>query len=147
MIKCTQGGCPDGKNICCYHCPDKEHCEGCCTEQFSTCGHSQFEAETSTEMAVFESSAALVIHTITEICVQKKALEDKEKEMRSQLEKAMEAYGVKKFENDQISVVYVEPTTRNTIDSAKLKKELPDVASKYTKTSAVKGSVKITVKE
>lgn len=40
----------------------------------------------------------------------------------------------------------IAATTRTTIDSTKLKKDLPDVAAKYSKTSNVSASVKITVK-
>ena len=58
----------------------------------------------------------------------------------------MDKYGVKKFENDILKITYVEPTTRETIDSKKLKAELPAVAAKYTKISQVKGSVRIEVK-
>jgi predicted phage-related endonuclease len=40
----------------------------------------------------------------------------------------------------------VEPTTRTTIDSKKLKEDLPAIAEKYSKTTVVKGSVRIDVK-
>lgn len=53
---------------------------------------------------------------------------------------------MKKFESDSVTFTYIAPTVRNTIDSAKLKKEMPDVAAKYMKTSNVSASVKIEVK-
>lgn len=58
----------------------------------------------------------------------------------------MEKSGVKKFENDDLSITYVAPYERETIDSKKLKVDLPDVAKKYTKVSTIKASVKITLK-
>lgn len=58
----------------------------------------------------------------------------------------MEKSGVKKFENDDLSITYVAPFERETIDSKKLKVDLPDVAKKYTKVSTIKASVKITLK-
>ena len=58
----------------------------------------------------------------------------------------MEAHGVKKWDNDVMTVTYTAPTTRTSIDSSKLKKELPDVFSKYSKTSNVKSSIRIKLK-
>jgi hypothetical protein len=67
--------------------------------------------------------------------------------MREKLLEAMEQYGVKTFENDMLSVTYVAPTTRTTIDSTKLKKDMPEIAEKYQKVSDIKASIKITVKD
>lgn len=78
---------------------------------------------------------------------QKKAAEAQAQELRASLMQAMEENGVTNFENDCIKITYVAPTTRTSIDSAKLKKELPEIAEKYTKTSNVKASLRITLKE
>lgn len=78
---------------------------------------------------------------------QKKAAEAQATELRAQLMQAMEANGVNSFENENIKITYVAPTTRTAIDSAKLKKELPEIAEKYSKTSNVKASLRITLKE
>lgn len=78
---------------------------------------------------------------------QKKKAEAQAQELRAAIMASMEQNGVKKFENDQIILTYVEPTTRTSIDSAKLKKDMPEVAEKYTKTSNVKASLRITLKE
>ena len=59
----------------------------------------------------------------------------------------MEESGDKKFENERILLTYVEPTTRTSIDSTKLKKDMPEVAEKYAKTTNVKASLRITLKE
>lgn len=59
----------------------------------------------------------------------------------------MQLKGIKKFDNGQISITYIEPTTRVSVDSKKLKEELPDVYKKYSKESEVKASVKIVKKE
>ena len=79
---------------------------------------------------------------------QKKALEMKlmEKEVREELKKAMEESGVLGFEDDFIKVTYKKATTKTIIDSGRLKKELPDVAEEYSKTSNVSSSVAIEVK-
>ena len=103
------------------------------------------EAET-TDMTLFQNNAIAVMRKIAELDLQKKQLEAQDKAVRQELQEAMDKYGIKKFENDILKVTYVEPTTRTSIDSARLKKELPAIAEKYTKTTAVKGSVRIEVK-
>ena len=40
-------------------------------------------------------------------------------------------------------LTYVSPSTRNTIDSKKLKEEEPAVAEKYTKTTNVKATIRL----
>lgn len=77
----------------------------------------------------------------------KKEAEAQAQELRAALMQAMEQNGVTSFENERIKLTYVAPTTRTSIDSAKLKKELPEIAEKYTKTSNVKASLRITLKE
>ena len=78
---------------------------------------------------------------------QKKAAEAQAQELRASLMQAMIENGVTNFENERIKITFVAPTTRTAIDSAKLKKELPEIAEKYTKTSNVKASLRITLKE
>ena len=77
----------------------------------------------------------------------KKKAEDQAKELRAELMKAMEDNGVKSFENDLIRITYVAPSTRQSIDSAKLKKEQPTIYASYLKSSEVKASLRITLKE
>ena len=81
--------------------------------------------------------------------LQKKQQElvSKNEELKEQIKKAMEDKDIKKFENDYIAITYVAPTTRNTVDSAKLKEEFTDVYNQCLKTSDVKASVRIKVKE
>ena len=74
-------------------------------------------------------------------------LVSKNEELKEQIKKAMEEQDIKKFENDYISITYVAPTTRNTVDSAKLKSQFEDVYNQCIKTSNVKSSIRIKVKE
>lgn len=78
---------------------------------------------------------------------QKKRAEEQAKELRAALIEAMERNGVKTFENDRIKLTYVAPSTRQSVDSAKLKKEQPAIYEQYLKTSEVKASLRITLKE
>ena len=82
------------------------------------------------------------------ICKNKqKELTIKNQELKEQIKTAMEENGTKKFENDYIAITYVAPTTRNTVDSTKLKEEFTDVYNQCLKTSDVKSSVRIKTKE
>jgi regulator of replication initiation timing len=121
-----------------------EDCSFRCDTNPNECGSSFIEE--TTEVIPFQSKAMAIMQKIVDLNIQKKQLEAQDKDVRQQLEKVMGEYGIKQFENDLLKVTYVEPTTRTTIDSAKLKKELPAVAEKYTKVSQVKGSVRIEVK-
>lgn len=137
--------CPKGLNICCGTCEDREVCSNACgyRNEWETC---EFRETVSDEVVPFESAGAVVIQKIGTLMRLKKELEDQEKQLKEQLVKAMEAYGVKSFENDLIKMVYVAPTTRSTVDSAKLKKDHPELVKQYTKTSDVSASVRVTVK-
>jgi predicted phage-related endonuclease len=66
-----------------------------------------------------------------------------EKEIKQQLLIAMENNGIKKWNNDVFSAIYVAETQRTSIDTKRLKEELPDIAEEYSKTSNVKSSVRV----
>ena len=136
-----------GQSICCFYCDRKDSCEEACGDAKDGVAQKCQDAfSEENALLTMKKDAAAVIKAIADLTIQKKKLEEKEKEMRAQLVKAMEQYGVKKFESDSVTFTYIAPTVRNTIDSAKLKKEMPDVAAKYMKTSNVSASVKIEVK-
>lgn len=101
-------------------------------------------------VAIPDKQLAL-LHEATAIIAEadrtKKEAEAKAAEVKEAIIKAMEEHGVKSFENDDLRITYIAPTTRATIDSTRLKQELPEIAEKYTKTSDVKSTVKITLKD
>ena len=146
MIRCRIASDAEcGKICCCIDCEDKETCKDICSDVnlVATCGNAIQEGN---EIVAFESAAATTIQTIANIASKKKELDEQEKEMRKKLEETMDLYGIKSFENELIKITYVEPTTRTTVDSAKLKKKYPDVFRECSKVSEVKGSVRISVK-
>lgn len=145
MIECKNGECPRGECGCCCDCPSSVECDDHCGNIPETCGYSSMKKET-TDIVSFQSTAMVIMQKIADLDLQKKQLEAQDKMMRQELQEAMDKYGVKKFENDILKITYVEPTTRTSIDSARLKKELPAIAEKYSKISQVKGSVRIEVK-
>lgn len=144
MFNCLNGDCDEGVKTCCRECGKFETCGNSCNMNPESCGAS-VDVE-STDLTVFQSKALAVMQSIVELDKQKKDLEVKDKKVRKQLADIMDQYGVKKFENDFLSIVYVEPTTKSTIDSTRLKKELPEIADRYKKISQVKGFVRIEVK-
>ena len=151
MTKCKQAienPTPCKKDICCFECEEKTNCGDVCSSVGSLkssdgCPDAFVEQD---QMIVFGSSVLAITQTIANIAAEKKRLEDEDKKMREELEQAMSDYGVTSFENEFVKITHVEPTTKVSVDSKKLKTELPDIYQKYSKTSDVKGYVKITVK-
>lgn len=144
MIKCklameTEAEC----QMCCLYCDKRKECADACRNIEENCEEAVGE---ETELDVMNSAVPDVLKAITDITVQKKKLEEQEKLMKKKLQEAMEQHGIKSFENADVKFLYVAPTTRTTIDSAKLKKDHPDIAEQYSKTSNVSASVRITVK-
>lgn len=74
-------------------------------------------------------------------------IEVQEKQLREELLEAMEKYNILNWQtkDGSIKAVYKKASTRTTIDSTRLKKELPDIAEEYSKTSDVKSSVALTI--
>ena len=103
----------------------------------------------SRQLAVEDGLMAELVEAeqvIKQIELQKKEAEEKAVQLRQTLLDKMKEQNIKSFENDLIKITYIEPTTRETIDSAKLKKELPEIAEQYKKISNVKDGVRITLK-
>lgn len=143
-IKCKQAGCPFEYEHCCVECDELEHCESSCNLKPDSCKNSEMNGETS--LQVFKNANVEVINAIAQISITKKQIEEQEKTMKEKLLAVMEAYGVTKFENDAIKITYYAPSTTTSIDSTKLKKEQPDIAKEYSKTSSKKSYIKIEVK-
>lgn len=149
MIKCKiAGDAACGKSCCCLECEQTcvDICEYVATgkcEDPKTCENAVLEGG---EMVAFKEKTLTVIQAIADIASKKKELEEQDKKMREQLEAAMEQHNIKSFENDLVKITYTEPSKRISVDSAKLKKNYPDVYAECSKTSDVKGSVRITVK-
>jgi len=132
-----------GKQNCCHYCEIKASCKTPCQFDANYCAN-LIDTDECTSLEALKKQSSDIIKTITDITLEKQRLEKIEEQMKAKLKEAMETYGVKKFENDVISVTYVEPTTRTSVDSDKLKKD--GLYEKYSKTSNVKSYIKIQVK-
>ena len=76
---------------------------------------------------------------------QKEEMELKEKEFKQALKDAMEECNIKKFCINGLSATYKEGTCRVTLDTKKLKEDLPDIYEEYSKTSEVASSITLTI--
>ena len=101
----------------------------------------------SSAIELFSSKAAKAISIIQSIEVQKKQLEEDGKKMREAVKEAMEEYGITKFSNDVLEIAYIKEGKRTTVDSKRLKAELPNVFNDYSKTSKVSASIRIKLKD
>lgn len=88
-----------------------------------------------------------LVNALKEFEKKRVEIEIQEKQLKEELLESMEKYGITNWqtEDGSIKAVYRSASTRTTIDSARLKNELPDVAEEYSKTTNVKSSVSLTI--
>ena len=97
---------------------------------------------TPQQVAAIEAAEQIIAQAEAE----KKAAEERIAEIKAALIAEMEKKAVKTFETDRLKVTYIMPTTRTTIDIARLKEEHPEIAVEYGKTSQTSAGVRITLK-
>ena len=108
-----------------------------------------FDNYDTTEATVSEmdEDTAVACQRLGQAMVQLKEMEKLADEYKATLLAWMEAHGVLNIKGDGFTVSYVSPTTRKTFDTKKAQADFPALKDdKYFKTSAVKSSVKITLK-
>jgi predicted phage-related endonuclease len=86
-----------------------------------------------------------IINQIVEFEKEKLKMDLIQKELKEKLKEAMENNNVTKLEFGELKVSYRNASTRTSIDSKKLKEELPDIYDEYSKTSNVSSSISISV--
>jgi len=92
------------------------------------------------------NESLLILNQLGELEVQAKTIKDQQEQLKLDLLDAMETHGIKKWDNDIMTITYVAATTSSRIDSAKLKKEKPELFETYSKTSDIKSSIRIKLK-
>ena len=97
------------------------------------------------ELSATEKGKLLILELV--------ATEKKTKEIRQALTDAMteavkEAndWGMRKYEDDDIRLNYIDETTKLTFDLVQFKKDYPDVYKEYLKEVATKANVRVTIK-
>ena len=143
-MKVCKDLCPvDGANRCCYSCPNGERCKEFCSYEPETCGSMK---DAPDDLQVFQNQYMTVFQRIADFERQIQRINDEETALREQLYKAMTTYGFTDLENDILKIKVVAPTTQTKVDTAAIKKKYPAIAAECSKTSNVKGYVRITVK-
>lgn len=71
----------------------------------------------------------------------------KEKELKKVLKEKMEECGITKWSTDGLCATITAGSTRTTLDSKRLKEELPDIYQEYSKTSNVSSSIRLIIGE
>jgi hypothetical protein len=77
------------------------------------------------------------------------ALEQAKKQKEEFIEMAkanMDKYGIEKWETDSFTITRTKDYTKETVDGKALKEKYPEIAKEFSKTSKVKGSIKIKLK-
>lgn len=87
--------------------------------------------------------APTAMEVIRDIEVQKKRIDKEYSAYKSALCEGMKEYGIKKAENENVVITYVDETERYSIDTKKLWDEYQDIAFKCEKCSPVSASVRI----
>lgn len=90
------------------------------------------DRETATKIAEFERIA--------------KEIKAKEDELKKAILNEMESKQLIKLDTDNLTITYIAPTERESLDSKTLRAELPDIYDAYVKISPVKPSIRIKLK-
>ena len=104
---------------------------------------------TMNELVKIENNEIVVNESAVEQIIKfeklKEEMDLKEKEFKQALKDKMEELGIEKFCINGLSAVVRKATTRTSIDTKKLKEELPDIYEEYSKTTDVNSSIVLTI--
>ena len=102
------------------------------------------------ELIKVENGTALldvnVIESIAQFETALKEIKAKEDELKKAILAEMEAKGVIMLDSERLTITYVAPTDRETLNSKQLRADLPDIYDEYVKMTPVKSSIRIKVK-
>lgn len=101
------------------------------------------------ELVKIENNDIVVEQNLIEDFIKFKKLKDemdlKEKEFKQALKDAMEKVGKNNFIVPGLSATLKKATTRKSVDTTRLKNELPDIYEEYLKESPVASSITLTI--
>lgn len=87
-----------------------------------------------------------VLNKLKVIEARYKKLEEERNAVKAKIQEVMERHNIKKFEDDHISITYIDGTPRDTFDSKKFQRDYPRIYPEYVKSSMVKASVRFKLK-
>lgn len=115
-----------------------EECENIVRAYFAGESKPQANLQCLNEQAIAELETNILAMEKAEMTI---------KEYKDKILKEMEERNINQIKiGKNITISYIAPTTRESIDTARFKKEMPVMAEKYKKVSNVKASVRITSK-
>jgi predicted phage-related endonuclease len=104
----------------------------------------------SNEVQVFENKYLAVMANIALLEKQVKEMQEKQKALKADLEKAMDEYDIKSIDNDYLKITRVAASSSTSIDLKKLQEKEPglygELLEDYPKVTTRKAYVKFTVK-
>lgn len=104
----------------------------------------------STEVAKFENQYLEVMRDISLMAKQEKELAQKTKQLKADLETAMDEHDIKSIDNEFLKITRVAASSSTSIDLKKLKEKEPNLHGElledYPKVTNRKAHVKFTVK-
>ena len=107
-------------------------------------------AEQKNELVEFEQSQLAAFKALAEFKKAREQMDEREKKIKADLEKAMLDYGIKSFSNDYVTLSYVDASSSETIDLKTFKEKEPklyeELLSDYKKVTNKKAYVRIVVK-
>lgn len=74
-------------------------------------------------------------------------IEETQKILNQKLYDSMEKNKITKVETETFTLSFIAPSVRNSLDVTRLKKDLPDIAEKYNKTTETAGTLRFTYKK
>lgn len=126
MFKCKVGSESDcRKVICCFSCDENKNCQTLCGTfldlkeegKESPAGECKdCEELGQTDLQIFENKYLEAFKQVAFITTEKKRLEDQEKKLKEQLEKAMNDYGIDSIDNQFIKITRVKGSSSISID-------------------------------
>ena len=97
------------------------------------------------EASTVELIAQDTINLIAQLKTQELEIKAKMETLNEKLREAMQANNVEKWQNDRFIVTLSKDSETTTLDTAKLKKEKPELYNQYSKITQLKGALKITL--
>ena len=94
------------------------------------------------DVAVLDTATTVKLAELEKKIKELKEIQDN---VKSALLSEMRAKGIRKIENDVLSITYVFPTDRETFDKDKFKAEHGDLYDEYVSMTPVKDSIRIKI--
>lgn len=118
---------------------DEQECKRCWENAIK-------DIEFKNEIEVFKEHNIQLLDELRIAEEQYKMLKEGRDNLKEQLIKQMEIYGIDKFENDKMSISYVKGSIGSKFDTTKFKNDYPDTFKKYCVPAVRAASIRFKVK-